>query len=201
MSGRPAPARRARHAFAADPAAGLALLHGGLRWGGEPEVLGDGWRLTAGGWDRLPDGPGPRHRAAMTFDPGRGRFLLFGGQDERFDLRGDLWSFERDRWRRVRAGLLASKPAPRCGHAFCFDPAGGRAVLFGGVVGGDESAGDTWELRGDRWRKLPAPGPPARRYAVMAWVGSLGGCVLHSGSADDAGRARFGDTWLLAGGR
>ena len=79
-----------------------------------------------------------------------------------------------------------------------FDAAAGEVVLFGGIErpqGGP--LGDTWVGSGGAWRPVRGPGPPARRYAALAFDPDLGGCVLHGGAADDHGHVTFGDAWLF----
>ncbi|HZZ35911.1 MAG TPA: kelch repeat-containing protein [Caulobacteraceae bacterium] len=86
-------------------------------------------------------------------------------------------------------------PSPRTGHAMVFDPARGKLVLFGGLVGG-KTAGDTWEWDGKLWTQVQDTGPPARAFHGMAYDPAGQRVLVFGGAAkvvDD--RAYLGDTW------
>src|SRR5260370_5674219 len=69
-----------------------------------------------------------------------------------------------------------------------FDEQAGVAVLFGGIGAKLSSLGDTWLFDGSSWNEVRGSGPPARRYAALAYDPDLKGCLLHGGSEDEAGR-------------
>jgi hypothetical protein len=131
----------------------------------------------------------------MAFDDRGGFTVLFGGQGTSRLMRADTWLHELGRWR--RRSRWRRRPARRCGHAMAFDEAAGHTVLFGGVDVFRRPLGDTWTFDGAAWRRVAGAGPPARRYPALAYAPDLGGCVLHGGAADDAGRRTFGDAWVL----
>jgi hypothetical protein len=81
-----------------------------------------------------------------------------------------------------------------------FHEAAGVTVLFGGVEQGQTSLGDTWLFDGTSWTEVKAGGPPARRYAALAYDPDLKACLLHGGSDDETGRRGFGDAWLFRDG-
>ncbi|MCH8216197.1 MAG: hypothetical protein IH892_05425 [Planctomycetes bacterium] len=65
-------------------------------------------------WERLEilgDTPEPRWRASSVFDPSTGQGWMFGGwQDFGATMLSDLWRFDLDSRRWVRACLLADQP-------------------------------------------------------------------------------------------
>jgi hypothetical protein len=130
----------------------------------------------------------------MVYLDSTGQTLLFGGQGETNDILGDAWTYSARRWRRVRP---RTAPPPRCGHCMAFDERAGVAVLFGGIDARFNSLGDTWLFDGASWKEVRGAGPPARRYAALAYDPDLQGCLLHGGSEDEAGRRSFGDAWLF----
>ena len=78
-----------------------------------------------------------------------------------------------------------------------FDETANVAVLFGGTDDEDKTLGDTWTFDGESWKRIESGGPPARRYASMAYHPGLEGCLLHGGAFDDNGDEMFGDAWLF----
>ena len=53
---------------------------------------------------------------------------------------------------------------------------------------------------GAKWSEVKTKGPPARRYAAMAYHPNWKGVVLHGGAVDDNGQEKFGDTWFFKDG-
>ncbi len=193
------PGPRSRHGMAYDRRAKVAVLFGGIVW--RPESLrSDTWELRGGSWKRIrtAEAPPARHRGVMVYLDSRERSLLFGGQADDGTFLGDTWTYSDQRWRRVSSS--ATSPSPRCGHCLTFDERAGTAVLFGGISPNDQPLGDTWLFDGESWKKVDGTGPPARRYAALAYDPGLKGCVLHGGAEDDHGRHTFGDTWLFQNG-
>jgi hypothetical protein len=131
----------------------------------------------------------------MVYLVNRGQSLLFGGQGDSGDFLGDTWTYAGRRWQRVQHGGVS--PSPRCGHCLAFDEQAGAAVLFGGIAPNDAPLGDTWLFDGSSWKQVAGKGPPARRYAALAFDPDLQGCLLHGGAEDDHGRRTFGDAWLF----
>jgi hypothetical protein len=78
-----------------------------------------------------------------------------------------------------------------------FDESAATVVLFGGIGRFDRPLGDTWLFDGSTWQPVAGPGPPAPRYAALAYDPLLKGCVLHGGAHDDLGRRTYGDAWLF----
>ncbi|HWB14691.1 MAG TPA: kelch repeat-containing protein [Pirellulales bacterium] len=159
----------------------------------------DTWELRGGVWHWIDCSPTPvaRHRGAMVYDAVHQCCVLFGGQGSRGEMLDDTWIYSNRRWRRWHGRWFTSGPSPRCGHSLVFDEAEGVVVLFGGIIKGDRSLGDTWIFDGRKWQSVSGAAPAARRYAAFAYDPVLQGCVLHGGSEDDHGQRQFGDTWLF----
>ncbi len=221
-SGKDGPGRRSRHCLVYDRSAKAAVLFGGIIW---HPVLGtyhsDTWELHGRQWiEILPsETPLARHRGAMVYLANRKQSLLFGGQarpwpppwrpwkDFLKDLLiprivrrwlghlGDTWLYCDGQWQQI--GTVGAAPSPRCGHCMAYDEQAGVAVLFGGTSPYDKPLGDTWIFDGTHWERVSGKGPPARRYAALAYDPDLKGCLLHGGSKDDDGRYAFGDAWLF----
>ena len=188
-------------ALAYDAARGEAVLFGGNRvlFGtGTPDpatFFDDTWILERDTWTRRDvAGPPPRAEAAMAFDAGRNRMVLFGGYAQTSTGRvryGDTWEWDGRRWM-LKA---TSGPAPRNGAALAFDEQAGVTVLSGGppsLVGAD-----TWEWDGAFWRQRPELSPPGRFNPVMVYHRAVTGLVRYGGWT---GTARAADTWVRADG-
>ena len=148
--------------------------------------------------------------AAMEYDPGRDRVLLFGGGLATNPAGGaPTWIYEcaGNAWRQPR---LEAEPPPRCNAAMVYDQAVQGFVLFGGY---DQAAAlnDTWIFDGreERWeRRVPDVAPPPMFAPAAAALRE--GKVLICGF--DARQVRMGhvdrtsavqETWIyeLAGNR
>jgi hypothetical protein len=120
------PPPRTFPAMAYDGARRQVVLFGGNRvLFGPPGVwdtfLGDTWVWDGRSWRRVDvPGPGARAEAAMAYDAGRRRVVLFGGhtRNEAGRVRlGDTWEWDGREWR------LAGRegPSPRNGAALAYD--------------------------------------------------------------------------------
>ncbi len=181
----------AHHAMAYDPSRRVLWVVGGTAEGRtQPEVL---WSLdpVSGAWTRHDASPAPKGRRlpAVTFDPIRGRLIVFGGDDPDRCL-DDVWEWDGARW---HAFPDAAGPSPRRGAVMLFD--GERALL----LGGDDSDGavldDLWAWDGARWRELtPERGPPARSRAAWVWLPTRREGLLLGG--DGLPARRGAETWI-----
>src|SRR5262245_48810858 len=109
------------------------------------------WSWDGMAWTQVPSAnalalPG-RMDAALAYDFGRARTVMFGG----FDTcpRGDTWEWDGTAWH-------TATPPARWVAPLAFDTARGAAVLFGGFAEGGRNTlfgyrGDTWEWRGVAW--------------------------------------------------
>jgi len=96
-----APQDRGDHHMAFDSARGAIILWGGMNWlGGGFNEFSDTWERTGSTWTRVatgwPQGPGPRHGAALAYHPIHRGVLVMG------DTNGN-----RDTWCRGTSGTSA----------------------------------------------------------------------------------------------
>jgi hypothetical protein len=195
------PPPRTFPAVATDSKRGRVVLFGGNRvlFGSEHDTgtfLADTWEWDGASWTHLEvSGPSPRAEAAMAYDEGRGRVVLFGGYSlggTGMVRHGDTWEWDGARWSRPSE----TGPSPRTGAAMAYDARLGRIVLFGGGTGVAPS-GETWEWDGGSW-KLRAAVAPGRYNAAMAYDAARGRLVRFGGWD---GERRTADTWLNDGER
>ena len=86
-----------------------------------------------------PEKPPARNGHSLTFDPIRGRVVLFGGWNG--SALNDTWEYDGTNWIRI---TTPTSPSARYGHSLTFDPIRGRVILFGGDTGSTR-LNDTWE--------------------------------------------------------
>ncbi len=113
--------------------------------------------------------------------------MLFGGTNLATNF-ADTWEWNGTAWAPTAP---ATSPAPRNGHAMCFDSSRQRTVLFGGTSGA-AFYGDTWEWNGTTWQNIPLSGPSARFGHALAFDSGRNRSVLFGGNA--AGNAS-NQTW------
>ena len=150
-----------------DPIAGRVLLAGGstpTNGGRSFQFFNDLWAFDGAAWAALSRSGTERSGIALVFDSRRQRVLSFGGYSGSASL-GDLRLLEGTSWRTI--GQHPELVAAEAG--FVYDSHRDRFVEFGGSAGQRQSHGDTWELDGDRWTKLPITGPAARQAQVMIY--------------------------------
>jgi hypothetical protein len=92
------PGTRSHAGFAAGERA--LLLFGGATGNATFGTLSDDtWLLTDGAWTQIETpGPSPRGSPALTYIPGAGLWLLYGGFDATGAELGDTWSFDGSEW-------------------------------------------------------------------------------------------------------
>lgn len=148
------PSPRNGSAMAFDVARARVVLFGGSSRG---IVSGETWEWDGQHWlenrGAVTEG---RFNSTMTYDVIRRRVVRFGGRNGGKPL-GDTWEYDGKRWTRS----TSIGPSARNHTAMVYDQAARATILFGGHdFGLHETAsvlGDTWALRGNRWRLL-APG-------------------------------------------
>lgn len=113
--------------------------------------------------------------AAMEYDAGRDRVLLFGGGLATNPQGGaPTWIYDcaGNAWRRP---TLGKEPSLRCNPAMIYDSANQAIVLFGGY---DQAAAlnDTWvfDCRNDRWEERSPKTAPPPMFAPTAAAVTLG---------------------------
>jgi len=140
----PLPVVRQSASMAYDGASSQMILFGGDTTG--PSDRNDTWTGTGtgtGGWtwtQRSPTNiPGVRQEAAMAYDPGCSRVVLFSG----LDTGNDTWAWTGTDW----APLTPTHAPPAREEAsMAYDPATAQIVLFGGETPAFVPVSDTWEF-------------------------------------------------------
>jgi hypothetical protein len=157
----------------------------------EDTFLGDTWEWDGRRWDQIKvSGPSPRAEAAMAFDSGRGRVVLFGGYNRHtgeINRLGDTWEWDGARW----VQLKIAGPAPRNGAAQVYDVARKKIVLFGGRTP-EGVSGETWEWDGRRWVENRAALTQGRFNCVLAYDGARRRVIRYGGRYEGK---PVGDTW------
>lgn len=101
-------------------------------------------------------------------------------------------------WEEIASG--ANGPGVRSRHGLVYDREAKAAVLFGGIVWGDDYTlqSDTWELQGRKWHRITtAESPQARARGAMVYLDNQKLSLLfggHNRSGDF-----LGDTWAYSG--
>jgi hypothetical protein len=196
------PPGRLSGSAAFDAARDAVVLFGGFTApNSRTSALNDTWMLVGSTWTEAATNarPSVRGGAAMSYDPGRQRTVLFGGGYGTSTF-GDTWEWDGDRWDRV----ATTGPLPRSDAAMAYAPALGGVVLFGGTMTGGLGqpvlADDTWVWDGERWSSLaPAKAPPGRAGHALVYDELDDRLVLFGGRvADEAGvEAPTDDVWVF----
>jgi N-acetylneuraminic acid mutarotase len=137
--------------------------------------------------------PDPRSGTAMVYDSATDDMILFGGWDVDTDF-GDTWGYDPDANTWTDLKPTGDLPPARALHQLVYDPAGGKAILFGGT----SDAGrynDTWayDSAANTWTDLSgSTAPSARSVHSMAYDSGSGKIVLFGGYD---GTSEVGDTW------
>lgn len=205
----PLPFPRSSHAVVYDAGRDRLVLFGGgfaraVRAEGVLWERGDdGWRVLGGHLDAGRNEPG------MCYDRRRDRIVVFGGWDASSTYRGDTWEWTGGVLERVDSpptseddserptGSLTSRPVPRAGHAFLYDPVREACLLFGGR-GEDGWLADTWAWDGTSWKKLDVDGPsPSARWFFGAATDLVEERIVLFGGTGPGGD--LSDTWAWDG--
>ena len=194
----PAPSVRVGAAGAFDAHRGEMVVFGGDVQ--KPPSMGsaaDTWIRGSGCWIKPNPAVSPPDRAyaAMAYDPGSQKVLLFGGQR---DAPGsspaylnDTWSWDGATWTQ----LAGSGPAV-WGAVGAFDTARGEFIVFGVPLTGPPA--QTWAWRGGQWVRLqPLSSPPARADEAVAYDVATQRVVLFGGAR--GGAEPLNDTWTWDG--
>ncbi len=198
---------RNAHSMVYDSKNNAVLLFGGAD---EKQVYGDLWKLNKNAWEiiKTSGSPEPRTFASLAYDEEGQRIILFGGNSVLFGseknpakMFGDTWEFKDGKWKKLE---INPAPEPRAEAAIAYDALEKRIVLFGGyklVNGKIVKLNDTWELKGNRWKKLNESYISPRNGAALAFDEKLKKTVLFGGSTPDKEYGEeTGETWLLNGG-
>ena len=198
ITGTPSP--RIHPAMAYDVARHRVVLFGGaVEQPGGRVFSGDTWDFDGRAWIRRTPlaSPSARYAAGVTYDSGRDRLLVFGGQGPGAARLGDLWEWDGENWSVPSEALAHEGPPASMYQPMAYDAAHRTTLLFGGL-GTDGPLGDTWTYDGHRWTQRPTIGDaPTPRYdAPMACDPVTARCVLFGGYD---GVTYFDDTWAWDG--
>jgi len=140
------------------------------------------------------DAPNNRGLMAMWYDPNLEKTVVYGGigranLNESITRYSDMWSFDGTKWTKLS---VTQTPGQRLGAQIAIDPAGGKLLLFGGLLAEDAGnnnltqtyVNDTWLWDGtaSKWTQLaPARSPDPRENGMMAWDPGTNEIVLFGG--------------------
>lgn len=141
-----------------DEARHQLLLFGGTGTeDGQPSGdRGSTWSWDGQRWTRISTtGPSSRSLASLTYDAGRQRVVLYGGQTGAFPnitVLHDTWEWDGTSWsQRATTG-----PSTRVHQVLAYDRARGTVVLYGGFsLAASEELRDIWEWDGSAWTQQP----------------------------------------------
>lgn len=212
---------------AVQPAMAFDAAHGKtVRFGGLGST--QHWEWDGAQWTQRCDGSPPAdtctvpptcYESAMTFEPVRGRLVLFGGSATYGSgtIRDDLWEWDGVNWTQ-RCASCTPRPYARHWHSLAPDGRG-NVVLVGGATVAEfdcrtgttyssapNACADTWSWDGDGWQQLAPADPesdgnPGARYAHALSVDPNTGTVLLYGGAKCEGCGvtaapnAWDDTW------
>ena len=159
----------------------VVVLFGGTGSGGP---LSDTWIWNGREWlQQFPVvSPPPRDSAGMTFDGGRQRVVLFGGEGLNFSLLTDTWTWDGSNWHRESP---AHSPDGFRNFAFAFYPPTASSILYGTLNGTGFAPRSTWSWDGNDWTKLtPTDLPPFNVGAggAMTYTQATRSLLLFGGS-------------------
>jgi hypothetical protein len=179
------PPARAEAGIAYDSHRRRIVLFGGHRTvAGERIRYGDTWEWDGHRWEQVSSvGPTARNGAAMAYDAGRKRVVLFGGSG----ALDETWEWDGQAWERI----FSARAEGRFNSSMAYDSGRGALIRFGGWTR-QGRVGDTWRYDGSQWTKLADDGPSGRNHTAIAYDSRRGTLVLFGGHD---GEQVFGDTW------
>ena len=171
------------------------------------------WSPATGKWtNRTGAGttPDARSGAAMVYDSGRKKFVLFGGcAGSGYDYE-DTWEWDPATGIWTDVTNAGNHPSARAHHAMAYEKSTGKVLLFGGGrsdtssydgTGITISLGDTWEWdpATHAWTSLQVSAAPSTRHDLgLVWDSLHNKAVLFAGmQVDIAGASGVPkrDTW------
>ncbi|MFN7974687.1 MAG: kelch repeat-containing protein [Acidobacteriota bacterium] len=193
----PALTNRAFAAMAFDTGRNLCVMVGGF---GGPMVYDETWEYDGTAWTLGAAGISARESAAIAYDPGRARIVVFGGNDgspTSTDYLNDTWEYDGTTWTLGPAAppLLF----PRAGASMTFDAQRNRCLLYAGTRKNQPPLNDSWMYDGTAWTQTspPASGMIARTAHGIAFDLVAMKTVMFGGK--DRNQLRLRDTWLEDG--
>ena len=147
------------------------------------------WHATTGWQLKAPvNSPPARRNHACSYDPLRGRTVLYGG-DAFSDALGDIWEWNGTNW--VEIG--ASGPSARKAFSMVYNPDRRQTVIFGNSGTGTE---DLWEWSGTTWTQRPLDASVTDKYrGSVTYDAARHGLVTFGGRDNNVGTT--GTTQLI----
>jgi hypothetical protein len=192
---KPVPAARQLHALAFDAKRGRVVMFGGGQSG---TLRNDTWEWDGKAWTNVTPktttNPSARVGHGLTYDSGRQKVVLFGGDIGSGKQLNDTWEWDGKAW--VDITPKSGNPPVRGDLPLTYDAKANRVFVFGGWNGSILS--DTWQFDGKLWSELkPSRTPGKRRNHAMAFDAQRGRVVLFGGYD---GSNRLSETWEWDGG-
>lgn len=191
-----APMPRASAAMVFDLNTNRSTLFGGGYSLATGSALNDTWEWNGIQWiNKKPLlSPSARTGHAMAYDSGRGKIVLYGGQDNSGVTSADTWEWDGTNWANIFHGS-PSLPGALNFTALAYDVKNANTLLFGGNNGSSVTQA-TWTWDGVVWTQHLGlmPQPPARQGHVMAYDSIRNRVVLFGGQGADS-NTYYADTW------
>ncbi len=201
------PIKRSYHRIVYDSQRNRVVLFGG--WGGS-RYFNDTWEWDGERWEQRCDGepledvcehsPPALSYFDMSYDPERGKVVLFGGYVDQ-EYQSDVWEWDGSDWLNAcdsgRGEVNCSDgPDPRYKHTMAYDRVRKHTLVFGGATPIKQN--DLWGWDGTKWFLYPScdletDGDPSIRFnSAIDYFIDRDQLVLFSGQ-DDQGYVQ--DTW------
>jgi hypothetical protein len=191
------PGDRLGAAFAFDETSGRALLFGGASMT-QPTLLGDTWSWDGTDWTLLAatSAVSARGCAAIAFDAGLGRVVLYGGGTNTPLNGGAVFFGDAFEWDGANWLPHAAPPSARTYGTMVYDRTRSSLVLHGGgVLLG--TLDDTWEQSSgaSSWNQVRPTGPYTRYGHALASDTARGRVVMFGGRLPTLWQPRLSETW------
>ncbi len=173
-----------------------AVLFGGFTG---TTTLNDTWTFQNGTWTNITgttnQTPGPRWRAAMTYDAGDGEVLMFGGTNTAGTAYSDTWAFAGGHWKKLSP---SGSPPGRYRASMSYDAADNESVLYGGCTASSCPDASTWVFHNDSWKQLsPTTYPSSRTYYAEDYAPQYSEVLLFGGATETT-TATYNDLYSFA---
>ncbi len=162
-----------------------------------PNAMADFWTydLASNAWAAITAfGPQARFGHNAIWDSGRGRLVVFGGQDGS-NFFNDVWEFDPSASAWTQISFAGSAPAGRYGAGAAFDQAGHMLISHGFTTQGRFD--DTWryDLAARSWTDVsPANRRPVKRCLMRGiWDSLKQRLIIFAGQTD--GTPYLDDLW------
>jgi N-acetylneuraminic acid mutarotase len=172
----PAPMARLSPGTVYDPQLQKTVIFGGgFQDSSGFELYDDMWKYDSARniWCEIipTNKPSARSGHKMVYDSFNQKTILFGGYNEIFGLRNDIWLYDSQSNQWTEVFPLVS-PDSRQSHAMCYDPEYRKIIMFGGYRESVFNFDDTWvyDYSINLWTELhPTIRPSARYGAKMVY--------------------------------